>query len=571
MATANPFTSAQAPSAMSVIAPDLAMQQIQLARQQQLADLLRQQSLTPMGSTEMVGGWAIPKSPLEGLSKVAQALGSRYSQDNIDAKNLDLGKSMQQRMADILGGSSSNPSGALAAGAVAQPSTPGADGQMVNQGGVGPTVSNAARLTSQPAPANNFNMGNLVRGSVISELGGAPAGAAYWSQFQPTELQKTDAYLGIDPNASRSAELAKRLKAGYIPPTRLSQGAYADPTGTLHGLPAPAPAGFINIPDPTDASGYKTVKIGGGPQAVQEAAKAKTAGEGEVLPYSGVDVNGNPLPLTNRTAAATQGSAPQPQPGVSGDFKGDPAQVSAAIEAIKDPQERANARAAFEVQMKKTNGALPPLASGPIYGAPPMGATSGADASQKAPAQSMKESYAKLQSSRASAQSATDAIDKMLALASKKSPLFTAGVLGTHQSAVNPDAAEYEKQRANLITQLAAQNGTNGTDAGRALTGESVPDFGKPKSAIADGLGTLRNQTVVQQLKADLLTPAYQAGDSKKYTTLENEFDQHVAPSMVPLLTMPAGPERAAKLTAAAKDPTMRAKLTWAAEHGLLK
>jgi hypothetical protein len=100
---------------------------------------------------------------------------------------------------------------------------------------------------------------------------------------------------------------------------------------------------------------------------------------------------------------------------------------------------------------------------------------------------------------------------------------------------------------------------------------ESVPDFGKPKDAIKDGLGTLQNQIVAQQLKRDLLTPVYQAGDSKKYTTLETQFDKNVSPSLVPLLTMPSGPQRAAALKAAAQDPAMRARLTWAAENGLLK
>jgi hypothetical protein len=183
----------------------------------------------------------------------------------------------------------------------------------------------------------------------------------------------------------------------------------------------------------------------------------------------------------------------------------------------------------------------------------------------------MKDSYSRLQSVGTTANSALDALKKMQALASDKNAVLTAGPLGTHQSAVNPSAAEYEKQRANVVALMAQQLGASGTDAGRANISESVPDFGKPKTAIADGLGTLQNQIVTQQLKRDLLTPIYQAGDSKKYTTLENQFDQNVAPSMVPLLTMPAGPQRAAALKAAAQDPAVRARLNWAAENGLLK
>ena len=123
----------------------------------------------------------------------------------------------------------------------------------------------------------------------------------------------------------------------------------------------------------------------------------------------------------------------------------------------------------------------------------------------------------------------------------------------------------------NLIGQLAQQNGANGTDAGRALTGEAVPDFGKPKEAIKAGLETQKNQILLQQLKGSALTPIFQAGDSKAYTTFENQFDQNISPSMVPLLTMPAGQSRGMLLKNAAKDPAMRARLTWAAENGLLK
>jgi hypothetical protein len=39
---------------------------------------------------------------------------------------------------------------------------------------------------------------------------------------------------------------------------------------------------------------------------------AQTAGEGSALPYTGYDAQGRPLPVTSRTAAATQGQAPAP-------------------------------------------------------------------------------------------------------------------------------------------------------------------------------------------------------------------------------------------------------------------
>jgi hypothetical protein len=59
-------------------------------------------------------------------------------------------------------------------------------------------------------------------------------------------------------------------------------------------------------------------------------------------------VNNNPL-----------ANLPPAQPGMVGKFEGDPAAVAAAIQQMPDPQERANAQAAFESQMRANNGNLP--------------------------------------------------------------------------------------------------------------------------------------------------------------------------------------------------------------------
>lgn len=209
---------------------------------------------------------------------------------------------------------------------------------------------------------------------------------------------------------------------------------------------------------------------------------------------------------------------------------------------------------------------------GAMAAEPPLGAPANANAAQAAAAQTMKDSYSRLQSGNSSANAALEAFQKMQTIAAAKSPLLTAGPLGTNVAPlVSPQAAEYEKQRANVIALLANQNGTNGTDAGRALTGESVPDYGKPAAAIKDGLATLTNQVQAQQLKTQLLTPAYNAGDSKTYTALENGFDQNVSPSMVPLLTMPSGPARAAALSQAIQNPQMKSRLNWAVQNGLIQ
>ena len=189
--------------AMQLIAPDIAQEQMQLSRRQQIADILRKQSLEPAGSTETIGGWAIKKSPFEALGKMAQALSANYVQDKTDTRQLELAKALQGRMGDILGGGSS-----------AQP-------QMENRTdaeAMGPQAG--MPIPSQPgqpaAPANNFTMANLLRGQVIGDLGGQGASASYWDSMKSTDAAKRDRELGIASTDSRASELAKRLKEGTM-------------------------------------------------------------------------------------------------------------------------------------------------------------------------------------------------------------------------------------------------------------------------------------------------------------------------------------------------------------------
>jgi hypothetical protein len=214
--------------------------------------------------------------------------------------------------------------------------------------------------------------------------------------------------------------------------------------------------------------------------------------------------------------------------------------------------------------------------SGAAAATPPLGATANANVSQQASADSMKASYAKLQSINSTANGTLESLQKMQALAAKKNPALTAGALGTAVAPiVSPEAAEYEKQRANVIQLLAAQNGTNGSNEGRALTGESVPDYGKPNKAIQDGLQTQINQVRAQQLKANILTPVYNAGDSKSYTALENHFDQVIKPSVMPtispILELSGAQQQAAVRAAIQGNPALRPSFELLFNAGMLK
>lgn len=100
MPQGNPFTSGVAPAAMAGLAPELVADQTAILRQQQLADLLRRQGMEPMGPTEMVSGWAVKKSPLEGVAKIAQAIGGQYLASQADERQAALAQALRQRQLD---------------------------------------------------------------------------------------------------------------------------------------------------------------------------------------------------------------------------------------------------------------------------------------------------------------------------------------------------------------------------------------------------------------------------------------------------------------------------------------
>lgn len=191
----NPFTSAKAPASnilQQAIAPDIAAQQNQLLRQQQLAQLLRQQGMEPNGPTEMVSGWAVKKSPMEYLSKLGQALAGQYLDKNATDKQTELGADYAKRLMGLASGEGGSP------------------------GGEGGTNSSGVPGTAQ-AGGNAFGINSLLRGQSIEALGGDNAGKAYWAGLTPTEMQRNNQYLGIDAPTARNFELGKRASDSLMP------------------------------------------------------------------------------------------------------------------------------------------------------------------------------------------------------------------------------------------------------------------------------------------------------------------------------------------------------------------
>lgn len=126
----------------------------------------------------------------------------------------------------------------------------------------------------------------------------------------PTDISKMGYQAGYNPAQIQAANAAALTKANNIP---LVAGRAGAPMYDYQGnVVAMAP----KIPDnaiPTIQGGRITGVTGlpGATDVVSANAAAHTGGEGSVLPFSGLDAQGNPLPVTNRTAAAT-GNIPLP-------------------------------------------------------------------------------------------------------------------------------------------------------------------------------------------------------------------------------------------------------------------
>lgn len=236
MATGNPFSNAQAP-AYNLIAPDLAADQMKLTRQQQMADMLRQQALAPDQGTQVINGWAVKKSPLEGLAKILQGGLAGYTQQQGDEKQAALSKALSGRVGSLFQAPSAPQS--QQAGDAPAPVTDAVSGlqQAPEQGAPPPQAPQQPMqqgLAQQPAPQQAPQ--GIAPQAPQQSAGGSllipgmdpqtaqlaytqdPNGylAALLKRYDATDMQKNDKYLGIDAAQSRQAELAKRLKDGTM-------------------------------------------------------------------------------------------------------------------------------------------------------------------------------------------------------------------------------------------------------------------------------------------------------------------------------------------------------------------
>lgn len=210
-------------SPLDYIAPDIAQQQRELQRQQQLADILRAQAMTPIDTgTNMVGGWAV-KNPTgaNALQKLGEALLARNAQGRVDTGLSALSGAFQQQFngGGMGGGSAST--------GAAQPG-----GQMPTAGAGAPagfpTEAEYNRAGLLAALGLNGPMEALKQRAEIAMKGvpSAPPEAYYANQA------------GIAPGTPESGAVYARLLTKSMTGTGMRPGSqYTDAAGNLQIVP----------------------------------------------------------------------------------------------------------------------------------------------------------------------------------------------------------------------------------------------------------------------------------------------------------------------------------------------
>lgn len=233
-------------------------------------------------------------------------------------------RAMQGLMGGDMGGQTAKPNPTLAQG------TPVAgDANVGAMSGVSAGLGNAApQMPSQqaPGPASGTIYGRtpqqLFQQGMLMNMAGIQGGGDLMKVAvehdpslalqMPTDISKMGYQGGMTPEEIQAANRGGVAKVNYIAPVNARPGAILRNPLTMQPM-----AFNPNIPTggtPVfDASGnvVGVNSIPGAADVTSNMAAAKTAGEGSALPYAGVDVQGNPLPITNRTAAAT-GNLPAP-------------------------------------------------------------------------------------------------------------------------------------------------------------------------------------------------------------------------------------------------------------------
>jgi hypothetical protein len=524
----------------------------------------------------------------------------------LQLQNLQYQASQNGLLNDIIRGGLSGQQGSQAA--AGQPAAPqsGATGiPVLDAGGVPAGTSDSGQgATSMPVPAFGYTPQGSAVAAAPQPQSGAPApqasggmfggippqqaalaialgqrapalAGAILDQYKPTDIQKQLISLGYRPGSTEYTEALKAAikKEGYIAPVAGRPGASLTGSDgvTRYNLPAPQPgAMWATNQDGTliynQAGQPYQIGIAGAAQAAGGMAYAKTAGEGGALPYSGLDAQGNPLPITNRTTAATGGAfgnQPPPIPTLPG-LGGAPAQSGSPVPLPGGP-----------LPGGMPAGAAAPSGRGAMYAAPPMGAVAAANAAQAAPSKQMADSYKGLSDSDSSYQQSRGALTDMLALANQMGPIdSTISKLPEGSHNWDSTVASYDKAHSTFVSnQYNALSA--GTDSSKGTVDSMIPSSDKPLDTKIHGLNMQLNNLDYRHLETQLMTPSFQGGNQGNYTSLNAQFHNTVKPEMMPvispILQMGGAQQQAAVQAAVKANPALRPAFETLFTGGMLK
>jgi hypothetical protein len=413
-------------------------------------------------------------SPLEGLAKALQA----YQANKADEANDQSRLVLSQRMSQALKGSFGDEGSAGTSAPVSEAS----GGVPQSQGSGGPSLP------------------QLLRGGLITDVGGPAMGAAYAKQFEPTEMVRQLKAAGIDPNSALGKKLIQDniAKQNNIPLENIRPGGYSrDPiTGEVKQYPK-VPDGFQAVSD--GKGGFTIQPANGGPQAVAASSAAQASGPASFEPMPTVDASGNPQPVRSR--AAVFGGGPQQPPARPGVAK---------LEVIE------------------------PSKSG-SFAAPPLGT----EQSQKG----LDTSFEKLKADNREAQNTKSYMQNILTAAEKgaivgpgadrreliQGMLQLAGI----KEEVNTNATTQTQLLNKYSNQIVARLGGSGglsTDAARAILQSAYPGQHMNVDAIREAVGNLSGAQDMTMAKMRYLQDSGIKRDTATYQRRELEFDQAADP-----------------------------------------
>jgi len=376
-----------------------------IARQRQIAEMLMQRGMTsPEG--QMVSGHFVAPSKAAYVSQLVSALVGGLQSRQADERERTLAQTLAAGRAkeanDFLGALNGTPARTIA------PVTPNDDeGNPMPVAQVAATPADRNRalaiaLASQ-SPQMQAMGGELMKRQMdaadfaqalaAARGGSAPAGAAVGDTsagqpsggLPPPPAGNPSGSFGLDPAAfALSASPNARAQALGKMVQEANKPNWVNVGGNLVNTSAPGFAGGIQdqVNFGTDGRANILRSNGGNPvvgaipgsletfrafeNAKNISAAQNTPGRPQILPGGRM---GGQSQYQEIYGGPTSAPLPAPQPGVTGNFQGDPQQIVAAIQNIRDPQERANAMAALEQQMRAQGGG-PAAANAPLVAVP---------------------------------------------------------------------------------------------------------------------------------------------------------------------------------------------------------